>query len=154
MRPHRRILTVLWSVRDLLALCDVPVLPLVLVACAMRSLKPADRAGGCIGRAHAESCTCRYRSSVVMAPAVSSSSGNYGRRFSSHLLRAECSIVSLGTNFLLDWCWDRSLYSTWCPVARVLEFLYMPLTCRSTNGTIIVHSIVVALWCVLVIDGY
>ena len=83
MRPHRRVLTVLLSVRDLLALCDVSVVSVVLVACAMRSVNPVDRAGDRIGRAHAESCTCRYRSSVVMAPAVSSSSGNYGRRFSS-----------------------------------------------------------------------
>ena len=76
-RPHSSV-----AVRDLLALCDVSVVSVVLVACAMRSVNPVDRAGDRIGRAHAESCTCRYRSSVVMAPAVSSS-GNFGRHFSS-----------------------------------------------------------------------
>ena len=77
-RPHNSVAVV----RDLLALCDVSVVSVVLVACAMRSVNPVNREGGRIGRVHAESCTCRYRSSVVMAPAVSSS-GNFGRHFSS-----------------------------------------------------------------------
>ena len=37
----------------------------------MRSADPGGRAGGCIGRAPAESDTRRYSGSVVVAPAVS-----------------------------------------------------------------------------------
>ena len=44
---------------------------MVLVARPMRSADPGGRAGGCIGRAPAESGTHMYCGSVVVAPAVS-----------------------------------------------------------------------------------
>ena len=54
-----------------LALRIVCVVSVVLVARPMRSADPGGRAGGCIGRAPAESGTRMYCGSVVVAPAVS-----------------------------------------------------------------------------------
>ena len=54
-----------------LALRIVCVVSVVLVARPMRSADPGGRAGGCIGRAPAESGALMYCGSVVVAPAVS-----------------------------------------------------------------------------------
>ena len=54
-----------------LALRFVCFVSVVLVARLMRSADPGGRAGGCIGRAPAESGTRMYCGSVVVAPAVS-----------------------------------------------------------------------------------
>ena len=67
-----------WSVgyRSIVSSCVLAlriacVVSVVLVARPMRSADPGARAGGCIGRAPAESGTRRYSTSVVAAPAVS-----------------------------------------------------------------------------------